>query len=71
MTPEEEVIHAEETLFYRVPESEKQYALFIDRSRFILGQLWRQKAAVQTPTWQIAETGKGGELRQFAEVKAI
>jgi len=37
-----------------------------------VGKQWRWKAAVRSPTRQVAETAEGeGESSQFAEVKAI
>ncbi|KAK4826081.1 hypothetical protein QYF61_005040 [Mycteria americana] len=64
--PEEEVMHAEEGPQYnKLPENEKQYALFTDGSCCIVGKHQRWKAAV-------VETAEGeGESSQFAEVKAI
>jgi len=68
----EEVTHAEEApLCNKLPENEKQYALFTDGSCHIVGKHRRRKAAVWSPT-QVAETAEEqGELSQFAEVKAI
>ena len=51
MLPEEEVAHAEETpLYNKLPENEKQYALFTDGSYCIVGKQQRWKAAVWSPT---------------------
>jgi len=72
-SPEEEVTRAEEApLYYQLPEDKKQYALFMVGSCHVVGKQWRWKAAVWSPTRQVAETAKGeGESSQFAEVKAI
>ena len=71
--PEEEVKHAEEVpLYNQLPEDEKHYALFTDVSCCIVEKQRRWKAALWSPTRQVAETAKGeGESSQFAEVKAI
>ncbi|KAK4823595.1 hypothetical protein QYF61_003795, partial [Mycteria americana] len=71
--PEEEVMHAEEgPLYNKLPENEKQCALFTDGSCHIVGKHRRLKAAVWRPIRQVVETAEGeGELSQFAEVKAI
>ncbi|GAB0207492.1 hypothetical protein GRJ2_003214900 [Grus japonensis] len=73
MSPEEEVTHAEEApLYNKLPENEKQYALFTDGSCRIVGKHQRWKAAVWSPTRRVAEAAEGeGESSQFAEVKAI
>ncbi|GAB0207000.1 hypothetical protein GRJ2_003165600 [Grus japonensis] len=73
MLPEEEVTHAEEAPPYnKLPEDEKPCALFTDGSCCIVGKHRRWKAAVWSPTWQVAEAAEGeDELSQFAEVKAI
>ncbi|GAB0208996.1 pol-like protein ENS-3 [Grus japonensis] len=73
MYPEEEVTHAEESSLYnKLPENEKPYALFTDGSCRIVGKHRRWKAAVWSPTRQVAEAAEGeGESSQFAEVKAI
>jgi len=72
-SPEEEVTRAEEApLYNKLPENGKQYALFTDGSCHIMGKQQRWKAAVWSPTRQVAETAEGeGESSQFAEVKAI
>ncbi|KAK4811029.1 hypothetical protein QYF61_015733 [Mycteria americana] len=71
--PEEEVTRAEEApLYNKLPENEKQYALFTDGSCRIVGKHRRWKAAVWSPIRQVVETAEGdGESSQFAEVKAI
>jgi len=73
MSPEEEVTCAEEAPMYnKLPENEKQYALFMDGSCCIVRKQQRWKAAVWRPTGQAAETAEGeGESSQFAEMKAI
>ena len=73
VSPEEEVMCAEEaSLYNKLPENEKQYALFSDGSCHIVGKHQRWKAAVWSPIRQVAKTAEGeGELSQFAEVKAI
>ncbi|KAK4828919.1 hypothetical protein QYF61_001540 [Mycteria americana] len=73
ISPEEEVTHAEEApLYNKLPENEKQYALFADGPCRIVGKHQRWKAAVRSPIQQVVETAKGdGEPSQFAEVKAI
>ncbi|GAB0180146.1 hypothetical protein GRJ2_000479900 [Grus japonensis] len=72
MSPEEEVTRAEEALLYnKLPENEKQYALFTDGSCRIVGKHQRWKAAVWGPIWQVVETVEEHESSQFAEVKAI
>jgi len=72
-SPEEEVTRAEEApLYNQLPEDKKQDTLLTDGSCRILGKQRRRKAAVWSPTRQVAETAKGeGESSQFAEVKAI
>ncbi|KAK4810873.1 hypothetical protein QYF61_013281 [Mycteria americana] len=73
ISPEEEVTRAEEApLYNKLPENEKQYALFTDGSCRIVGKHRRWKAAVWSPIRQVVETAEGdGESSQFAEVKAI
>ncbi|KAK4806255.1 hypothetical protein QYF61_013399, partial [Mycteria americana] len=73
ISPEEEVMHAEEApLYNKLPENEKQCALFTDGSCCLVGKHWRRKAAVWSPIRQVVETAEGeGESSQFAEVKAI
>ncbi|GAB0208463.1 hypothetical protein GRJ2_003312000 [Grus japonensis] len=73
MSPEEEVTCAEEAPPYnKLTEDEKPYALFTDGSCRIVGKHRRWKAAVWSPTRQVAEAAEGeGESSQFAEVKAI
>ncbi|KAM6086134.1 uncharacterized protein LJ206_007568 [Theristicus caerulescens] len=73
ISPEEEVTCAEEApLYNKLPENEKQYALFTDGSCRLVGKHRRWKAAVWSPVRQVAETAEGeAELSQFAEVKAI
>ena len=68
ISPEEEVTHAEEALLYnKLPENERQYALFTDGSCRIVGKHRRWKAAVWSPIRQVAEIAEGeGESSQFA-----
>ena len=50
ISPEEEVMHAEEApLYNKLPENERQYALFTDGSCCIVGKHRRWKAAVWSP----------------------
>ncbi|XP_071597593.1 uncharacterized protein [Heliangelus exortis] len=73
--PEETTLytHAREPPPYnKLPENEKQYALFIDGTCRIVGEHWKWKAAVWSPTSKVTTTMEGvGESSQFAEVKAI
>ncbi|KAK4810639.1 hypothetical protein QYF61_007376 [Mycteria americana] len=73
ISPEKEVTRAEEApLYNKLPENEKQYALFTDGSCCIVGKHQRWKAAVWSPIRQVVETAEGeGESSLFAEVKAI
>ncbi|GAB0203205.1 hypothetical protein GRJ2_002786100 [Grus japonensis] len=58
--------------YNKLTEDEKPYALFTDGSCRIVGKHRRWKAAVWSPTRQVAEAAEGqGESSQFAEVKAI
>ena len=60
ISPEEEVARAEEAPLYNtLPEDEKQYALFTDGSCRLVGKHRRWKAAVWSPTRQVAETAEG------------
>ena len=72
-SPVEEVSHAEEAPPYNeLPENEKKYALFTDRSCRIVGKHHRWKAAVWSPTRQVTEATEGkGEASQLTEVKAV
>jgi len=73
MSSEEEVMHVEEIpMQNKLPENEKQDALFTDRSSSIVWKHWRRKAVVWSPAQQIADISeKESESRQFAEVKVI
>ncbi|KAK4810804.1 hypothetical protein QYF61_008776 [Mycteria americana] len=72
VSPEEVTCAEEAPLYNKLPENEKQYALFTDGSCHIVGKHRRWKAAVWSPIRQVVETAIGkGESRQFAEVKAI
>ena len=58
--------------YNELPENEKKYALFTDRSCRIVGKHRRWKSAMWSSTQQVAEATKGkGESSQFAEVKAV
>lgn len=62
----------EAPLYNELSESEKQYALFADRSYRSVGKCQKWKAAVWSHIWQVAENAEGkSESGQFAEVKAI
>ncbi|KAJ7406365.1 hypothetical protein BTVI_65707 [Pitangus sulphuratus] len=69
----EQVVWAEEAPAYnQLPEEDIRYALFTDGSCCIVGMKRKRKAAVWSPTQQVAETKEGeGELNQFAELKAV
>jgi len=63
---------AEDALMYnKLPEKEKQHALFTDGTCHVELKHRRWKAAVWSPTRQVIETAEEGELSQFAVVKAI
>ncbi|GAB0181129.1 hypothetical protein GRJ2_000578200 [Grus japonensis] len=72
VSPEEEVARAKGAPPYnKLPENQKQYALFADGSCRIAGKHWRRKAAVWSPTQRVAEAAEGqGESSLFAEAKA-
>jgi len=62
----------EAPLYNKLPENEKQYALFTDGSCRIVGKQQRWKAAVWNPVKQVTENTEGaGESSQSVEVKAI
>ncbi|KAJ7428065.1 hypothetical protein BTVI_01343 [Pitangus sulphuratus] len=68
----EQVVRAEEAPAYNeLPEEETCYALFTDGSCHILGMKRKWKAAVWNPTQVVEATEGGGELSQFAELKAV
>jgi len=55
--PEKKVTRAEGApLYNKMPEEKKEYALFTDGSCRIVGKQQRWKAAVWSPTRQVAET---------------
>ena len=59
-SPGEEVLQAKEAPPYNeLPENEKTYALFTDGSCCIVGKHRRWKAAVWSPTRQVAEATEG------------
>ncbi|RMC19199.1 hypothetical protein DUI87_03804 [Hirundo rustica rustica] len=70
---EEQVTRAEEAPPYNeLPETERQYALFTDGSCRIVGANRKWKAAVWSPTRQVAQATEGqGGSSQIAELKAI
>ncbi|RMC15407.1 hypothetical protein DUI87_07598 [Hirundo rustica rustica] len=70
---EEEVTPAEEAPPYNeLPEIERQYALFAGGSCRIVGANRKWKAAVWSPTRQVAQATEGqGGSSQVAELKAI
>ena len=72
-SPGEEVSRAKEAPPYNeLPVNEKKFALFTDGSCCFVGQYCRWKAAMWSPTQQVAEATEGkGESSQFAEVKAV
>ncbi|KAK4825458.1 LOW QUALITY PROTEIN: hypothetical protein QYF61_027613 [Mycteria americana] len=52
ISPEEEVTHAEEApSYHKLPENEKQYTLFTDGSRHLVGKHRRWKATVWSLLW--------------------
>ena len=58
--------------YNELPENEKKFALYTDGSCLIVWKHRRWKAAVWSPTRQVAEATEGkGESSQFIEVKAI
>ena len=69
ISPDEEETRAEEApLDKKLPENEKQYALFTDGSCHLVGEHQRWKAAVWSPTRHVAETAEGAvESCQFAD----
>ena len=69
----EEVTHAQEApLYKKLSVNEKKYAMFIDGLCHIVGNCWRWKTAVWSPTRQVTETvEEKGKFNQFAELKAI
>jgi len=73
VTQGEKVTPKKETpLHNKLPENEKQYALFTVGCCHIVGKRWKWKAAVQSPARQATETVTGkSESSQSAEVKAI
>ncbi|XP_067999348.1 uncharacterized protein [Melanerpes formicivorus] len=73
MPPEQTVTRAEEAPPYNdLPDNEKGYALFTDGSCRLVGSKRRWKAAVWSPTRQVAEARDGeGESSQYTEVKAV
>ncbi|RMB96949.1 hypothetical protein DUI87_26528 [Hirundo rustica rustica] len=70
---QEQVTRAEEAPPYnRLPAEETHYALFTDGSCRIVGMNRKWKAAVWSPTRQVAEATEGeGGSSQLAELKAV
>ncbi|PKU30873.1 hypothetical protein llap_18822 [Limosa lapponica baueri] len=72
VSPEEVTCAEEAPLYNKLPENQKQYALFTDESCCIVEKHRRWKAAVWSPTQQVSETAeRQGESSQFAKVKVI
>ncbi|XP_050184140.1 uncharacterized protein LOC126646700 [Myiozetetes cayanensis] len=68
----EQVVQAEEAPPYNQLPEETRYVLFTDGSCRIVGMKRKWKAAVWSPTRQVAEAMEGeGESSQFAELKAV
>ncbi|TRZ07003.1 hypothetical protein HGM15179_020100 [Zosterops borbonicus] len=70
---QEQVTRAEEAPPYnQLPAEETRYALFTDGSCRIIGMNQKWKAAVWSPTRQVAEASEGeGGSSQLAELKAV
>ncbi|RMC04682.1 hypothetical protein DUI87_17852 [Hirundo rustica rustica] len=70
---QEQVTRAEEAPPYnQLPEKETRYALFTDGSCRIVGMNRKWKAAVWSPTRQVAQATEGeGGSSQLAELKAV
>ncbi|TRZ19428.1 hypothetical protein HGM15179_007668 [Zosterops borbonicus] len=70
---EKQVTRAEEAPPYNeLPETERRYALFTDGSCRIVGANRKWKAAVWSPTRQVAQATEGqGGSSQVAELKAV
>ncbi|RMC05536.1 hypothetical protein DUI87_18732 [Hirundo rustica rustica] len=70
---QEQVTRVEEAPPYnQLPAEETHYALFTDGSCRIVGMNWKWKAAVWSPTRQVAEATEGeGGSSQLAELKAV
>ncbi|OWK63911.1 Pro-Pol polyprotein [Lonchura striata] len=76
LTDDEEqvlVARAEEAPPYnQLPAEETCYALFTDGSCRIVGMNWKWKAAIWSPTRQVAQATEGeGRSSQLAELKAV
>lgn len=55
----------------KLSEDGRRYALFTDGTCHVVGNLWKWKAAVWSPTQKFIEaTEGGGKSSQFAELKA-
>ncbi|KAF4796458.1 hypothetical protein TURU_083965 [Turdus rufiventris] len=70
---QEQVTRAEEAPMYnQLPGDETHYTLLIDGYCRIVGMNWKWKAAVLSPTWQVAEATEGeGGSSQLVELKAV
>ncbi|RMC20234.1 hypothetical protein DUI87_01080 [Hirundo rustica rustica] len=70
---QEQVTRAEEAPPYnQLPAEETRYALFTDSSCRVVGMNRKWKAAVWSPTRQVAQATEGeGESSQLAELKAV
>ncbi|RMC04419.1 hypothetical protein DUI87_18861 [Hirundo rustica rustica] len=70
---QEQVTHAEEAPPYnQLPAEETRYALFTDGSCRIIGMKRKWKAAVWSPTRQVAQATEGeGGSSQLTELKAV
>ncbi|RMB97664.1 hypothetical protein DUI87_25815 [Hirundo rustica rustica] len=70
---QEQVTPAEEGPPYnQLPAEETRYALFTDGSCRIVGMNWKWKAAVWSPTRQVAQATEGeGGSSQLTELKAV
>ncbi|RMC10166.1 hypothetical protein DUI87_12965 [Hirundo rustica rustica] len=70
---QEQVTRAEEAPPYnQLPAEETRYALFTDGSCRVVGMNQKWKAAVWSPTQQVAQTTEGeGKSSQLAELKAV
>ncbi|TRZ07686.1 hypothetical protein HGM15179_019418 [Zosterops borbonicus] len=70
---EKQVTRAKEAPPYNeLPETERRYALFTDGSCRIVGTNWKWKAAVWSPTREVAQATEGqGGSSHVAELKAV
>ncbi|TRZ07110.1 hypothetical protein HGM15179_019998 [Zosterops borbonicus] len=69
---QEQVTRAEEApLYNQLPAEETCYALFTDGSCRIIGMNRKWKAAVWSPTRQVAQATEEGGSSELAELKAV